>query len=53
MSYFGSFTVYHLALPSGAVLKVSQSNTERQRDGQLTWGDEAWAQLVDPRRRWC
>ncbi len=43
MSYFGSFTVYHLALPSGAVLKVSQSNTERERGGQLTWGDEAWA----------
>ena len=43
LAYFGSFTVYHLALPSGAVLKVSQSNTERQRDGQLTWGDAAWA----------
>ena len=43
MAYFGSFTVYHLALPSGAVLKVSQSNTERQREAQLTWGDTAWA----------
>ena len=43
LSYFGSFTVYHLALPSGAVLKVSQSNTERERSGQPTWGDEAWA----------
>jgi putrescine transport system ATP-binding protein len=43
MSYFGSFTVYHLKLPSGAVLKVSQSNTERERSGQPTWGDEAWA----------
>ena len=43
LSYFGSFTVYHLALPSGQVLKVSQSNTERHRDNQLTWGDGAWA----------
>ena len=43
LSYFGSFTVYHLALPSGQVLKVSQSNTERHRDNQLTWGDAAWA----------
>ena len=43
LAYFGSFTVYHLALPSGALLNVSQSNTERQRDGQLTWGDTAWA----------
>jgi putrescine transport system ATP-binding protein len=43
MSYFGSYTVYHLALPSGQVLKVSESNTERHRDHPLTWGDTAWA----------
>ena len=43
MSYFGSFTVYHLALASGKVLKVSESNTERHRDKPLTWGDTAWA----------
>ena len=42
-SYFGSFTVYQLALASGAMLKVSQSNVERHRDDELTWGDEAWA----------
>ena len=43
LAYFGSYTVYHLLLPSGAVLKVSQSNTERQPDTPLTWGDAAWA----------
>jgi putrescine transport system ATP-binding protein len=43
MSYFGAFTVYHLALPGGQVLKVSESNTERHRDKPLTWGDTAWA----------
>ena len=43
MAYFGSFTVYHLLLASGGVLKVSTSNTERHRDHQLTWGDQAWA----------
>ena len=43
LAYFGSFTVYHLALASGAVLKVSQSNVERHPEDQLTWGDEAWA----------
>nr|MCU0774243.1 TOBE domain-containing protein [Ideonella sp.] len=43
MSYFGSFTVYHLLLPSGARLKISQSNTQRHPDDHLTWGDEAWA----------
>jgi putrescine transport system ATP-binding protein len=43
LAYFGSFTVYHLALASGQVIKISESNTERHRDDQLTWGDEAWA----------
>ncbi|MBK9134044.1 MAG: polyamine ABC transporter ATP-binding protein [Betaproteobacteria bacterium] len=42
-SYFGSFTVYHVALASGAVLKVSEANTERHRDGELTWGEPVWA----------
>jgi putrescine transport system ATP-binding protein len=43
MSYFGSFTVYHLQLASGALLKVSMANTQRHRDDEFTWGDEAWA----------
>ncbi|MBS0449157.1 MAG: polyamine ABC transporter ATP-binding protein [Proteobacteria bacterium] len=43
LSYFGSFTVFHLTLPSGATLKVSQANTERNPESRLTWGDEAWA----------
>jgi putrescine transport system ATP-binding protein len=43
MAYFGSFTVYHLLLGSGQVLKISASNTERHRDHALTWGDAAWA----------
>ena len=42
-SYFGSFTVYHLALDSGAVLKISASNTERHRQSALEPGDTAWA----------
>ncbi|MBK6470513.1 MAG: polyamine ABC transporter ATP-binding protein [Betaproteobacteria bacterium] len=43
MSYFGSFTVYHLELKSGARLKVSVANTQRHRDDDFTWGDEVWA----------
>ncbi len=43
LSYMGSHTVYRLSLPSGAMLKVSQSNTERHPDDALTWGDTAWA----------
>ena len=43
VAYFGSFTVYHLLLKSGALLKVSESNTERHREHRLASGDAAWA----------
>jgi putrescine transport system ATP-binding protein len=43
MSYFGSFTVFHLQMASGALLKVSLSNTQRHRDDEFTWGDSLWA----------
>jgi putrescine transport system ATP-binding protein len=47
MSYFGSFTVYHLKLASGAMLKVATANTERHRDHAPTWGDAVWAHWSD------
>jgi len=43
LSYFGSFSVYHLELASGARLKVSQANLQRHRDDEFTWGDQVWA----------
>jgi len=43
LSYFGSFTLYHLQLASGAKLKVSQANTHRHRDAALQRGDVVWA----------
>jgi putrescine transport system ATP-binding protein len=43
LSYFGSFTVYHLELASGARLKVAQANVQRHRDDEFTWGDQVWA----------
>ena len=43
LSYFGSYTVYHLQLASGARLKVSLANVQRHRDDEFTWGDEVWA----------
>ena len=43
LSYFGSYTVYHLELASGARLKVSLANVQRHRDDVFTWGDEVWA----------
>ncbi len=47
MSYFGSFTVFHLQLASGAKLKVSQANTRRHNDDAFTWGDQVWARWAD------
>jgi putrescine transport system ATP-binding protein len=47
LAYFGSFTVYHLQMASGRVLKISQSNVERQPGAPLTWGDSAWASWTD------
>jgi putrescine transport system ATP-binding protein len=46
-SYFGSFSVYHLVLASGAVLKVSESNVERFREDAPEEGQEAWATWSD------
>jgi putrescine transport system ATP-binding protein len=43
MSYFGSYTVFHVQLGSGAMLKVSMTNTQRHRDDEFTWGDTVWA----------
>jgi putrescine transport system ATP-binding protein len=42
LSYFGSFTVYHLQLASGAVLKINAGNTDRH-GALLGVGDAAWA----------
>ncbi len=47
MAYFGSFTVYHLKLASGRIVKISQSNTEREAGSALTWDDEATASWSD------
>jgi putrescine transport system ATP-binding protein len=47
LAYFGAHTVYHLALPGGSILKISEHNTERHRADELTWGDSAWASWSD------
>ncbi|AKJ29679.1 ABC transporter ATP-binding protein [Caldimonas brevitalea] len=47
MSYFGSYTLYQLQLPSGQVLRVSQSHQERHADDPPPWNDEVWATWPD------
>jgi len=43
-AYFGSFTVYHLGLLSGAVLKVAPAHVDRgAQPGDPAHGEEAWA----------
>ncbi|WP_375184085.1 ABC transporter ATP-binding protein [Aquabacterium sp.] len=44
LAYFGSYTVYHLQLKSGATMKVSMANTARHSDEALEAGDAVWAQ---------
>jgi putrescine transport system ATP-binding protein len=46
-SYFGSFTVYNLELEGGRRLKVSESNTERNRADAPAEGEVAWATWPD------
>jgi putrescine transport system ATP-binding protein len=43
ISYVGPFTVYHVALASGIVLKSMQTNLQRQRDEEPRCGDAVWA----------
>jgi putrescine transport system ATP-binding protein len=43
LAYFGSFTVYHLALASGGTLKASMSNVERHSGDPIAIGDAVWA----------
>ena len=45
-SYFGGFTVYHLALASGATLKVNVENETRHRDAAPRQGDTVWARWL-------
>ncbi len=43
MAYLGSYTVYHIKLATGKVIKASTANAERLPDWQPTWGDVVYA----------
>jgi putrescine transport system ATP-binding protein len=40
LAYLGSLTTYHVKLPGGTVVKVTQTNAARHDASQLTWGDK-------------
>jgi len=43
LAYLGSYTVYHLKLASGAVIKATVSNTARHGAFHPKWGDKLYA----------
>jgi len=47
VAYMGAFTVYHLQLASGLVMKIKQNNATRHRDDAVAHGDMAWASWAD------
>ncbi len=42
IAYFGSHSVYHVRLPSGAKVLSNFTNAQRWASEGLTWGDEVW-----------
>lgn len=47
LSYFGSFTMYHVRMASGTTIKVHIENDERLHGNLPTWGDKVWAYWSD------
>ncbi|MBC3930386.1 ABC transporter ATP-binding protein [Undibacterium curvum] len=47
MAYLGSYTVYHLKLASGMLLKATISNTLRHGAFDPKWGDQVYASWSD------
>ncbi len=43
LAYFGSFTLFHVQLDSGLVIKVTRENTARHEEHQLARGEEIFA----------
>ena len=43
LAYLGSYTVYHLKLATGLVIKANVASVERLPDWQPTWGDAVFA----------
>jgi putrescine transport system ATP-binding protein len=43
LAYLGSYTVYHIKLSSGKVIKATTANAERLPDWQPTWDDQVYA----------
>ena len=47
IAYFGSHSVYHVRLPSGAKVLANFANSQRWASDGLTWGDQVWVHWRD------
>ena len=47
IAYFGSHSVYHVRLPSGAKVMANFANSQRWASDGLTWGDDVWVHWRD------
>ena len=47
IAYFGSHSVYHVRLPSGAKVMANFANSQRWASDGLTWGDAVWVHWRD------
>jgi putrescine transport system ATP-binding protein len=47
IAYFGSHSVYHVRLQSGAKLMANFANTQRWASERFTWNDEVWLSWAD------
>ena len=47
IAYFGTHSVYHVRLPSGAKVLANFANSQRWASDGLTWGDEVWVHWRD------
>ncbi|MDF1856336.1 ABC transporter ATP-binding protein [Pseudooceanicola sp.] len=47
IAYLGNISTYHVALPSGQVLKAQTANTRRIERRSFTWEDEVWISWTD------
>lgn len=47
LAYLGSYTVYHLKLANGTIVKASVSNTVRHASFHPKWGDKVYASWTD------
>ena len=42
IAYLGDVSIYHVRVPSGALIEAQLTNRGRRESAPLTWGDSAW-----------